>query len=234
MKKFRPPRWSWLVLLPLLALLLGLGNWQMRRAHEKEAIQAAYERTAKQDPEDLRARTESRDLPIPVKARGTYIAGRQLLLDNQSHDGRPGYHVWTPMRLVTGGLAIVDRGWIERSASSELPDIAPPPDGMAAIRGLWRSLPQPGMRLSNGPLVKLTKFPAVVEYPTADDLRTLLGEPVIAGVLQLDPTDAGGFVREWNPVATFPPSRHYGYATQWFALAAALVVLFIVVNRKPA
>ncbi|HZP12086.1 MAG TPA: SURF1 family protein [Nevskiaceae bacterium] len=232
MKKFRPPRWSWLVLLPLLALLVGLGSWQVRRAHEKEALQAAYEQATKRDPENLSAKTVATDLPVAVRARGFFLPNKQLLLDNQSHDGQPGYHVWTPMRLLTGGTVIVDRGWIARSTSGELPEVAPPRSGMWAIRGLWRSLPKPGMRLAGAPIAKLTKFPAAVEYPTAEDLRTLLGEPVAAGVLELDAGEDGGFVREWNPVATFPPSRHYGYAVQWFSLAGALVVLFVLVNRK--
>ena len=234
MKKFSPPRWSWFVLIPLLALLVALGSWQVRRAHEKEALQAAYEQAAKRTREPLNAKTVAADLPIPAYTRGFYLPKKDLLLDNQSHDGQPGYHVWTPMRLLTGGTIIVDRGWIARATSGELPEIAPPPAGMWAIRGLWRSLPKPGMRLAGEPLTKLTNFPAPVEYPTAEDLRTLLGQPVVDGVLELDATEVGGFVREWNPVAALPPSRHYGYAMQWFALAGALLVLFVVVNRKPA
>jgi cytochrome oxidase assembly protein ShyY1 len=235
MKTFRPPAWSWLVLVPLLALLLGLGTWQMRRAHEKEALLAAYQQAATAEPKDLRAAaTVPTDLPVPVRVRGTYVNSKPLLLDNQSHDGRPGYHVWTPMRLMTGGLVVVDRGWIERSDSSALPAPPAPGGGSVSIRGLWRTLPQPGMRLASAPVGKVQQFPAVVEYPTADDLRTLLGEPAIGGVVLLDPAEPDGFVREWNPAESIPPSRHYGYAVQWFALAIALVVLFVVVNRKPA
>jgi surfeit locus 1 family protein len=222
------------VFVPMLGLLIGLGTWQIRRAHAKEALLAAYEQAAHQEPQALDAALPASDRTAAVRAAGSYVGDRALLLDNQSHDGRPGYHVWTPFRLANGGLAIVDRGWIARPASDQLPDPPAPPGGPTRIRGLWRTLPKPGLRLGSVTLAKLTQFPAVVEYPTADDLRTLLGEQVLDGVLLLDPAEPAGFVREWNPVATFPPSRHYGYAVQWFGLAAALVVLFVIVNRKPA
>ena len=48
-------------------------------------------------------------------------------------------------------------------------------------------------------------------------------------VLLLDKDQPGGFVREWNPVVV-GPERHVGYAVQWFALAAALVILYVWVN----
>jgi surfeit locus 1 family protein len=235
MSRFRPPRWSWLVLLPILALLLGLGGWQLRRAHEKEMILAAYGEAARRQPADLRADAPpARDLPVGARARGAYLGDEQLLLDNQSHDGRPGYHVWTPMRLAAGGLIVVDRGWIERSAADAMPQPPTPSAAATEVRGLWRTLPRPGLRLATAAATRITEFPAQVEYPTAADLSALLGEPVVDGVLLLDPAEPDGFVREWNPIATLPPSRHYGYAVQWFGLAAALLVLFVVVNRKPA
>lgn len=30
------------------------------------------------------------------------------------------------------------------------------------------------------------------------------------------------------------PQRHYGYAVQWFGLAAALLVLYIIAGRRRA
>ena len=95
-----------------------------------------------------------------------------------------------------------------------------------------RALPQPGLRLEgtvNCPEPKA--FPALVLYPTGEDLECLLARPVIGGLLLLDPDAPGGFVREWTDFG-FPPTRHYGYAAQWFALALAAVAIFVGVNRR--
>src|SRR5262245_20908032 len=112
--RFRPPLWAWIAMLPMLALLLALGGWQVRRAQEKERLSADYTTAAVQNPVELSAQSSPpHDVAaIAAQARGRYLSDRQLLLDNQSAHGRPGYHVWTPMRLARGGLIIVDRGWV--------------------------------------------------------------------------------------------------------------------------
>ena len=42
-----------------------------------------------------------------------------------------------------------------------------------------------------------------------------------------------GLVREW-PSPEFGIDKHYGYAFQWFALAATLVVFYVVTQLKRA
>jgi len=50
-------------------------------------------------------------------------------------------------------------------------------------------------------------------------------------ILLLDQDQADGFVREWQP-ATFPPQRHLGYAVTWFAMAAALLILYVATHLR--
>lgn len=230
---FRPPPWAWLATLSLLALLLGLGSWQLRRAHDKEVLLADYARAARQPPLALRGDSPAPDTAaVAASAQGTYLADRQMLLDNQSSRGRPGYQVWTPMRLAAGGLILVDRGWIGLNRDPRILPQPAAPQGEAAVRGLWRALPRPGLRLAHPQIRSGQAFPAVVEYPTPADVATLLDEPVAPGVLLLAPDQPGGFVRDWNPGGEFPPARHYGYAVQWFALALTLLVIFVRMNLK--
>jgi surfeit locus 1 family protein len=47
----------------------------------------------------------------------------------------------------------------------------------------------------------------------------------------LDPAEPDGYARHWAPPG-FPPIRHIGYAVQWFALAAALLVIYLIMNIK--
>ncbi len=44
-------------------------------------------------------------------------------------------------------------------------------------------------------------------------------------------TEPDGYVRTWSPPG-FPPMRHIGYAVQWFALALALLVIYLVTNLR--
>lgn len=233
---FRPPFWSWFATAPLLALLLALGAWQMRRAHEKEQLLAAYAAAAKQTPIELAGASAppAGAVTVAAQARGRYVADRQFLLDNQSHRGQPGYQVWTPLRLSAGGLVLVNRGWVPLDPLRSTASTLPAPVDELIVRGLWRALPQPGLKLARPVAARPQKYPAVVEYPTPEDVTRLFGEPVADGILLLDPAEPGGFLRDWNPVGEFPPARHYAYATQWFALALTLLVIFVRMNLKPS
>lgn len=230
-RSFRPPLWAWIVTSLLLAVLLWLGSWQIRRAHDKRGLETSYAEASQGEgvPLDSNIAPPGDGHVIAVSVSGRYVPDRQLLLDNQSERGRPGYHVWTPFRLESGTTVVVDRGWIPLEAREMPIDVSPE---ARQIRGLWRALPRPGLRLETRPAGAPAAYPFIVQYPEVADLAILIGENVLPGVLLLGEREADGFVRAWNPAAGFPPSRHYAYAAQWFALAATLLVLFVRINLK--
>jgi len=234
--QFRPPWWAVLGTVIGCAITIRLGLWQWHRGLAREALDAQYQRAEAKAPIPLQV-----DTPVPdgadatwVAARGRYDGGRQLLLDNQVHDRIPGYQVLTPLRLSSGGIALVNRGWLAQNPDrSKRPDL-PVPDQDVEVTGLWRSLPQPALRLQidNCPTAE-TAWPRIVGYPTTEDLRCLYGRETAVGMLLLDPQADHGFLRDWTQAdRQFPPQRHYGYAAQWFAFAATLLVIFFKLNLK--
>ena len=227
---FRAPAWAWLLTAAAIALFLSLGHWQLDKGLKKQAMLDALRDRATEPELISAAHPPPQALEVRrAQARGTYLADRQLLLDGQSNQHRPGYRVWTPLLLADGAVLIVDRGWIPQDRAG-LDDA--PPGGTVVLSGAWRSLPEPGVRLegtANCPPQR--RFPAVVLYPTSDDVKCLVGLPIVGGLLLLDAEVPGGFVREWTDFGV-PPSRHHGYAVQWLALAVAAGVIFFVVNRK--
>jgi cytochrome oxidase assembly protein ShyY1 len=89
------------------------GFWQLGRAEEKQALFAAFERSAegltRYDP--VTDNETEQYLYQRFKLTGRYEPERQILLDNMMYDGRPGYHVLTPLRI--GATAVlVNRGWL--------------------------------------------------------------------------------------------------------------------------
>jgi surfeit locus 1 family protein len=227
---FRAPAWAWLLTAAGVALFGSLAAWQVSRGQAKEAMVASLVDVAAPAQPLSAAAPAPRPLELRrASATGTYLAGRQLLQDGQSLRHRPGYHVWTPLRLAGGGVVMVNRGWIglDRAGFD-----GSAPAGTVELRGFWRTLPEPGLRLGEGGNCPAGRgYPAVVVYPAAEDLACLVGEPVLPGLLLLDADLPGGFARHWGDLG-FPPQRHYGYAVQWLGLAVAAVVIFFLVNRK--
>lgn len=231
--RFRPPLWAWLGLLPTLALLLSLGTWQLDKGRWKQRVQAQMDRAPQQRvlQLDRSAPPPEAARPLQARAAGRFRPERQLLLDNQSHARRPGYRVWTPLVLADGGVLMVDRGWVPQAGErSHLPDTRVG-DAPREVEGLWRPLPRPGLRFASDNCAGRA-WPRVVQYPTAEDLRCLYGERVLPGLLLLAPEQPDGYVRDWRVGGDLPPTRHYGYAAQWYAFALTLLALFIKLNLK--
>ena len=234
--RFSAPWWAWLLTAVLVVLFLRLGFWQMHRAAEKKGMISAYQQAAKLEPVDLTAVLLADSKPVyaqALKVQGRFETQTNLFLDNQVLRSQPGYHVWTPLRLLSGHRVLVNRGWVPMSPDRSILPSVETPTGDVSLRGVWQALPRPGLRIgTNSCLVPpLGLGQHVVQYPLFEELRCILGPAVLDGVLWLDPAEPHGFVREWAQ-NDFPPERHYGYALQWFSLAATLLVLFSVVTLR--
>jgi surfeit locus 1 family protein len=233
-RQFRPGLAPTLLTLALLPVLIGLGLWQLDRYEQKQEVERAY---AAADGAPVPADTvtaDERDRFRPTSARGRYEADRQFLIDNMVRRGRNGFFVITPFRLENGELVLVNRGWIAQDARREPTDDIAVSDERRRIEGRVGRLPVAGLDLGDDRAAG-EGWPSVRQFPDIPELAAALGEPVEPWVLLLSPQAADGFLREWQP-GGMPASRHLGYAVQWFALAAALAVIYVVVNtrRRPS
>lgn len=217
----------------MLGLLLSLGFWQLDRAAQKRDLQAAYAEASAAAPRVVASIAEIEALPryTRVTLRGAYDGSRQALLDVQVYRSRAGYRVWTPFVLDNGGTVLVDRGWVpadpDRRRLPEL-DVA---GGAGVVVGMVAPLPQAGIDLGSS-AVGDEGWPQLLLWPDADELAAYWGAGVPARIVLLDAAAPDGFVRDWAPAAGMPPERHLGYAVQWFGLALALVVIWVVVTRR--
>jgi surfeit locus 1 family protein len=229
---FAPHPLVTLLTLALLALLLSLGRWQLRRADEKQALYDSFASGG-----DATRTIRGATPPLPryqhVEASGHYDDTRQVLIDNMVESQQAGYFVITPFELKDGGWILVNRGWVAVGASrAQRPSI--PVDAQSrTVHGRADKLPSPGIQL--GTRAQLTPpYPVVAGFPTHEEVAALLKEPNWANAAELillDPGEPDGYVRHWSAPG-FPPIRHVGYAVQWFGLAAALFVIFIVTNSR--
>jgi cytochrome oxidase assembly protein ShyY1 len=110
------------------------------------------------------------------------------------------------------------------------------------VAGLLAPAPATGLEL--GPVLSATDQPGVwlASRMPADALATALTLPAHSlpqRVLRLDPALPGGYARDLELLPnTLPPSRHLGYAVQWFGLALTVLVVALILEfrqrRRPA
>lgn len=230
---FKPGLWPSVAMLVIFPILCGLGLWQLDRAAAKSERLDAYAQRQQSGPVDVDARGAFDATPGYRQARltGRYDVRHQFLLDNQVQDSKVGYHVFTPLLFDGGRQAIlVNRGWVEQGDSRQSLPALPTPDGEVTIAGVLS--PAPGHGVLLGEDIEADKiWPRVVQAIVLPRLRNELDTELAPQVFLLDPNAAGGFVREWK-IVQFGPERNLGYAFQWFMMAAAVLVIFIVVNTR--
>lgn len=231
---FSPRPFTTLLTLALLIMLISLGRWQLQRADEKRALYASFSAG-----NDTTRTIDARTQPLPryqhVEARGHYDGSRQVLIDNMFDGEQVGYFVITPFALDGGGWLLVNRGWVPLGKSRADKPSIPVADDPRRIRGRADHLPAAGIQMGQRAALK-PPYPVVAGFPSHDELAQLLREAqwsAATDVVLLDPAEVDGYARHWAPPG-FPPLRHIGYAVQWFALAAALLVIYLITNFKRA
>lgn len=226
-----------------IAATASLGRWQLSRAAQKETLQAQIDAQAREPALDqqtfVAGANASESLHRTVHLRGLWLGAQTVYLDNRQMRGVPGFYVLTPLALEGSDQTVmVQRGWIQRNFEDRT-QLLPvdTPAGLVEVDA--RIAPPPS------PLFELGKAKPAQEAAAAD------GKPPVEGVsrirqnlhleafraetglplrtevsLQQTGAPSEGLQRDW-PAPALGVERHYGYAFQWFGLAALVAVLYV-------
>ncbi len=229
------------ILLALLALtvavLCGLGVWQIQRHQWKQGLVA--ERTARLAAPPLEAPAALALPPAEVAWRRAHLVGtwdhsRSMVLANRVRYGIKGEELVTPLIPASGGAAIlVDRGWypeserdrvrasLDAERQADIEGLVVDATGRTARRtaqGTWTGLAPESMAEAAG--IPLTSWAVIQGTESGDD--------------NLPPAGGALPVRSYRPLANTTP--HLQYALTWFGIAAALVGVavarFVIAPRR--
>ena len=206
-------------------LFISLGFWQIERAESKALKMKAFNEMQKSPPIVLKNLSAAWSR---VFVEGFYDSSRQVLIDNQINDGQIGYKIYTPFYFDDKAI-FVDRGWIPRGKTrSELPDIGFQSDRLRIVGSLLKPekevLAGDDIFTKNWPIVSQTKLPNII--------GTKFNKDFSDSVIVLEP--GSNFLKESIPLQPFviSPTKHYGYALQWFTMSMVLFSMFIYAINK--
>jgi surfeit locus 1 family protein len=228
----------------LVALGVTLGQWQMRRGAEKAAVENLLSTREAAPPLVLDGATiAAPELEFRrVRLRGSFLPQWPVYLENRPYKGTAGVYVVMPFRIAGSDRhVLVERGWIARDAAdrTRLP-VIPTPAGEIELTGSVRR--QAGRLLQLGqaaPLapgafvqnIETARFATASGLATEDFVIEQADGPQSGAAGGAGATIGDGLVRDW-PRPSLGVDRHYGYAFQWYALAATAFLFFLVTGFR--
>ena len=215
-----------------VALLIGLGDWQLRRLAWKEALIAAIEARAHAAPVDAPPESEWPRLDPAdyeykrVRLSGVFYGSRQVLVfralsEPRGRYGGPGYLVMTPLEFADGATVLVNRGFVPEAQKAAAGDGLG--GGQTTIVGLMRaSEPRNWFTPSDDP--------GSGQWFTRDVIAIARAEGLTRTAPFSIDADAGpdpAALPEGGETILAFPNNHFSYALTWFGMAAALVGVFV-------
>jgi surfeit locus 1 family protein len=221
--------WPTAMAVPALAVLLGLGTWQLQRHEWKSALIAAREAALAAPPIALPSSFDAaRHAFRRVRLEGRFLHEREMHTGPRTRDGQAGLEVITPLLLDDGSAVLVMRGWVPAARTAPETRAEGQVAGRVMVEGLIRRPAARGRFVpDNQPGDNIWFSPdaaAMAAHAGLDRARDFFVEAGPAA-------NPGGLPRGRRYRVALP-NDHLGYAITWYALAVALLVIYILFVRR--
>lgn len=214
------------------AIGIALGNWQTRRAEEKQAKMDAVKEHSTKPAYAINGKmpTAERVAFRPVSVQGEFIKEWPIYLDNRPLNGVAGFYVVMPFKIdQSDEVVMVLRGWMPRNPvdrTKMMPYTTPA--GKIEIKGIIKPISDRVMQLGTPEKVHAG---AIVQNVTTQEIAEQTGWKVMDFMLEQQSTLDDQLTREW-PAVSFGIEKHKGYAFQWYGLALMTIIFFVVTGFR--
>jgi surfeit locus 1 family protein len=237
MQRFRPQLVPSIFFIISLAILLGLGSWQVKRLTWKNNLVEIVNSRIDTAPQSLPPQSTWKQLDVDqyiyrlAKARGTFDPKDEVhiftkVLPGKGEYSGTGFWVIAPFYLKDGGVVLVNRGFVPEKFKQRRTRITP--QGKQTITGI--------IKTSQG-----TNF----FTPDTDFKRNIWFTRDIKAISEhLELKNSAPFMIALTNSSNASPlpqprvidvelsNKHLGYAVTWFGLALTLIGVFVVFSFK--
>lgn len=211
------PFWGTLLTLIGLSILIALGSWQLHRLQWKENLLAQLDKAYEAPAASITPDQLTPDLNLTRGALNGRFTPDQITISARTHDGAPGYHLIAPLKLSDGSYILVNRGWIPLNY-----EIKAPPKGALTVAGLLRTPEKPNIFVPKNTPEKDQWYRIDIEQ-----IAQHFGLESAAPLILYAETSKAEY-----PIAVgtkpSPNNNHLQYAFFWFAMAAAMALVYIL------
>jgi surfeit locus 1 family protein len=216
-----------------VAIVIGLGIWQLDRKTWKENLIATVTTRVTRVPQDLPPRAgwprmaAGGDEFTRVKFSAEFLDGQEALVYSAGSSLRPdvegqGYWVFAPARLADGSIVLVNRGFVPDERKDIGTRAQGTPHGSVAIVGYLR---WPEARGLFTPADDVKDNVWYVRDPKAMAEAHQWAAAAPFYIDQEQPVPPGGWPKPGKIVISLP-NNHLQYAITWFGLALALAGVY--------
>jgi surfeit locus 1 family protein len=221
-----------------IAILSGLGVWQVQRLAWKQDLIARIEARTKAAPVPAPGPADWRTLPEgwldfrPLTITGTFLHDDEVhvftsLGSPSGRYGGAGYWIMTPLRTTEGWYVVVNRGFVPEDRKAVTTRAPSNRAGDATLAGLAQQS-YLGNRFTpdDNPVRNIWFRRDPVAIAASVGLAADRVAPYMIDAF-FDPSLPGGLPQGGETRLSFP-NDHLQYAVTWFGLAAALAAVFAV------
>ncbi len=212
-----------------IAVLCGLGAWQLDRKEWKDNLVAELEAAFASEAAPFFS--EDLDATFDFK-RGTlageYDFSKQIFIAPRVYKNMPGKHVYTPLRLEDDSYILVNRGWVpvDWQAGNETPEAQKSVQDTArngALTGLALLPERNDFTPENKPAEEAWYFADADEIAAAKNIPDMHGR-----IFLLESVETEGDYP--IPQGHMPglPNDHLQYAVFWFTMAGILAIMYVL------
>jgi surfeit locus 1 family protein len=217
-----------------LAVLIGLGVWQLQRLQWKEGLIAEIEARVKAEPVSLKEAVVRADAGedvsyLRVRAEGKFNNAKELYLFAVS-EGTPGWHVITPLATPDGETVLVDRGFVPDALKDPAARRQGEISDAVTVTALARPPEAQGLFVPDNEIEQNRWFWRDLKAMT----KSMFGDgakDVAPFFLEAEKSDVPGGWPLGGQTRLDLPNNHLQYAITWFLLALCLVVIYVIYVR---
>lgn len=229
--------WPGLFTALALALLIGLGFWQIERLGAKERLANRIAASLAGQPQPLPPEAAWPTLKAKVTdytkvtLTGEFLHDKELYLYGVLSNGRdnlPGLFVITPLKLADGAIVFVNRGFVTTDRKHPGTRAEGQISGPVTISGILRTPQARGLFTPDDDAAAKLYF---TRDPMAFAAATGLERTAPFSVDADATVQPGGWPKGGHTIVSFP-NNHLQYAITWFMLAACVLGFFVFWARR--